>query len=95
MNGDSLQQKVTVANPMGFHMRPAAAFAKRAAEFQCTVTLTKDGRRVNGKNLLELMFLAAEQGTDLLLEVSGTDASVALPALAEILAAPSMDDDDS
>ncbi len=94
MNGETLRQTVTVANPQGFHLRPAAAFAKRAAQFQSTVTLTRDDRRVNGKSLMEIMFLAAEQGSELLVEVTGGDAPEALPALVEIIAAPSMDDGD-
>ncbi|MBY0525008.1 MAG: HPr family phosphocarrier protein [Gemmataceae bacterium] len=93
MTGPSLQRTVIVANPMGFHLRPMAAFARRAAQFQSTVTLTKEGRRVNGKHMLELMTLAAEQGTPLILDVNGSDATEALEALSEILAAPTMDDD--
>jgi phosphocarrier protein HPr len=93
MNGETLQHKVTITNPMGFHMRPAAAFAKRAAEFQSAVTVAKDDKRVNGKSWLELMLLAAEQGSEVLVEVSGSDARAALPALVELLAAPSMADD--
>jgi phosphotransferase system HPr-like phosphotransfer protein len=38
------------------------------------------------------MLLAAEQGTDLILEVSGSDAPSALEKLGEILAAEAMPD---
>jgi phosphotransferase system HPr (HPr) family protein len=88
MNGETLQRKVTVTDPLGLHMRPVTAFAKLAGRFQCTVTVCRDDRRVNGKSPLELMLLGAEQGSELTLEVSGADASAALEALAELLAAP-------
>ncbi len=88
MNGNTLQHKVLITNPQGLHMRPAAAFAEVAKRYQSTVTLTRDGRRVNGKSPLEMMFLAAEQGTELLLEVSGADAHDALRALVEFLDGP-------
>lgn len=93
MNGGSLRRTVTITNPMGFHFRPIAAFAQLAMRFQCNVTVWKDDRRVNGKSPLELMTLAAEQGTALIVEVSGTDAPAALDALAEVLAAPGQDDE--
>jgi phosphocarrier protein len=69
-------------------MRPLTAFAQRAGQFQSTVTVAKDAQRVNGKSPLELMLLAAQQGTELTLEVCGADARDAIDVLAELLAAP-------
>ena len=85
MNGDIRQQKVLITNPQGFHMRPISAFAQLAGRYQSTITVTKDGRRVNGKSPLELMFLAAEQGSELLLEANGPDADDAIAALVQLL----------
>jgi phosphocarrier protein len=92
MNGEVLQCKVIVTDPLGFHLRPLAAFAQRAKQFQSTVTVTKDDQRVNGKSPLELMLLAAQQGTELLLEVAGSDAEDALTVLSEMLASPGMNE---
>jgi phosphotransferase system HPr (HPr) family protein len=92
MNGETLQRRVTITNPQGFHMRPATAFAQLAGQFQSSVTVCKGTQRVNGKSPLELMFLGADQGTELTLEVSGADAHAAVEALALLLAAPSVDD---
>jgi phosphotransferase system HPr (HPr) family protein len=88
MNGEILRRKVIVQDPLGFHMRPLTVFAQRAGQFQCTVIVCKDDQRVNGKSPLELMLLAAQQGTELTLEVSGADAQAAIDVLAELLAAP-------
>lgn len=93
MNGPTLQRKVTITNPLGFHLRPIAAFARLAAQYQSTVTLANGSRRVNGKSALELMLLAAEQGTELILDISGSDAAEAIEALSAILVAPSVDDE--
>jgi phosphocarrier protein len=92
MNGETLLRKVTVVDPLGLHLRPASAFAQRAAQFQSTVVVAKDDQRVNGKSPLELMLLAAPQGTELTLEVSGADAPVAIDPLAELLAAPPLEE---
>jgi phosphocarrier protein HPr len=93
MSGPTLQRKVTISNPLGFHLRPMAAFARLAAQYQSAVTLSNGQRRVNGKSTLELMLLAAEQGTEILLEVSGSDAAAAIEPLSALLAAPSVDDE--
>jgi phosphocarrier protein len=86
MTGDSLRQSVTITNPQGLHMRPLQAFVEAATRFQSTVFLTKDGgERVNGKSLLNLLSLAAEQGTVVHLEVSGPDGEQALAELVEVL----------
>src|SRR5947209_13150958 len=92
MNGEILRRKVIVQDPLGLHMRPLTAFAQRAGQFQCTVTVTKEDQRVNGKSPLELMLLAAPQGSELVLEVSGKDAATALETLAELLAAPGIEE---
>jgi phosphocarrier protein HPr len=92
MNGEMLRRKVTVLDPLGLHMRPLTAFAQRAGQFQCTVTVAKEDQRVNGKSPLELMLLAAEQGTELTLEVSGTDAEKAIDELAELLIGSTADE---
>lgn len=84
MNGVTLKQTVTVADPQGLHMRPAAAFAKLARQFQSAVTVCRDDRRVNGKSQLDLMLLAAEPGAQLLVEVNGNDAEEALAALGSV-----------
>jgi phosphotransferase system HPr (HPr) family protein len=97
MNVQPLQQIVTIRDPQGLHMRPAAAFAKAARGFQSTVTLRHNDRSVNGKSQLDLMLLAAEPGVQLVLEVAGEDAAAALPALADVIEAVSAEgeDDDS
>jgi phosphotransferase system HPr (HPr) family protein len=92
MNGETIQRKVVITNPQGFHLRPASQFAQAAARFQSSVTLAKGDQRINGKSPLELMILGAEQGTELTLEVSGPDAADAADVLERILAASSADE---
>lgn len=88
MNGAPLQQKVVIRNPQGFHMRPMAAFAQLASRFESSVKVCREGQSVNGKSILDLMLLAAAQGTELTVEVAGPDAQTALDALVALLKAP-------
>jgi len=78
---------VRINNPQGLHMRPAAAFAQLARQFECTVAVSLNEKTVNGKSWLDLMLLAAEPNADVVVEVAGSDAEAALPALADLLAA--------
>jgi phosphotransferase system HPr (HPr) family protein len=94
MNGQPLSRAVTIRDPQGLHMRPAAAFAKAARGYQSVVTLRLNDKSVNGKSQLDLMLLAAEPGAELILEVVGDDAETALVALAEIIEAVSADGED-
>jgi phosphocarrier protein HPr len=93
MSGEPLRRVVTVANPQGLHMRPAAAFAKAARQYSSTVTVSRDDRSVNGKSQIDLLLLAAEPGAQLTLEVSGDDATAALDALGAILESVFEDND--
>ncbi len=47
--------------------------------------VSRPGRQVNGKSILDLMLLNAPQGTELTVEVEGTDAQEALEALCAVL----------
>lgn len=85
-NHGPLRRVVTVANPQGLHIRPAAAFAELAARFESRVAVSREGQTVDGKFWPDLLMLAAEHGTALTLEVDGKDAADALEALAQLLA---------
>jgi phosphotransferase system HPr (HPr) family protein len=89
MNGAPLERVVTINNPNGLHMRPCAAFVEAANAFESAVTIvTRDGRALNGKSILDLMGvgLAGLAGSELLLRVEGPDAPEALEVLAVQLA---------
>ena len=77
---------VDVTNTLGLHLRPAATFVKLAQQFQASVWVICDGRRANGKSILDLAILAAECGCRLELETDGPDAEAALVALTDLIA---------
>lgn len=83
--GDALRFKVLIQNPEGFHMRPVTSFAELAKTFQSSITVAKDDRVVDGKSPLEMLFLAAVQGSELTVEARGPDAREAVAALAALM----------
>jgi phosphocarrier protein len=72
---------VVVGNPQGLHARPAELFVKTASRYQARIEVIKEGQRVDGKSILNILTLAAVQGTQLRLEATGPDAQAALDAL--------------
>lgn len=73
-----------VRNKLGLHARPASLFAKTAGKFDSEITVQKDGNVINGKSIMGLMMLAAEQGSSLEVIASGHDAAEALDALEQL-----------
>ena len=67
----SLQQTVVIRNPQGFHMRPKAAFARLAGDYQCEVRVLWNGQTFDGKSMWALMGVAAEPGHSVTIEVTG------------------------
>ena len=80
------QQTVTIVNKLGMHARPSAMFVTEATRFEAEVWVSKDGTKVNGKSIMGVMMLAAEKGSELLLEVNGADEEAALAALVKVIA---------
>jgi phosphocarrier protein HPr len=59
---------------------------KTAAKFKSEITLVRDDVEVNGKSIMGVMMLAAEQGSTLLVRADGPDEAEALEALATLIA---------
>jgi phosphotransferase system HPr (HPr) family protein len=80
------KRTVVITNPHGFHLRPMQAFVELASRFQANVRVQCDNKEpVDGKSIMSLMLLGAEQGSSLTIEVIGPDGSAALEALADLL----------
>ena len=80
----TLSRQVTVTNPQGLHARPADLLVRCAKRFDADIEVAKNGNRVNGKSILDLLMLAAEQDSILELYARGDDAEAALEALAHL-----------
>ena len=77
-------RSVVVLNSQGLHARPADMLVKLASEFDADIEIVKNGEHVNGKSILSVITLAAEQGTQLSITANGSDAEDAVAALAEL-----------
>jgi phosphocarrier protein HPr len=79
------ERAIQIVNRAGMHARPAAKFVKLAGSFASEITVKKDGLEVNGKSIMGVLMLSAEQGATLLVTAQGDDASDAVKALADLV----------
>lgn len=68
-----IEKEVTIVNKAGMHTRPASAIVKIAARYKADFHITKNSFQVNGKSIIGVMTLAAEQGSKLSLRFDGSD----------------------
>ncbi len=80
-----MERDVKIVNRAGMHARPAAEFVKTAGRYAADITVEKDGLEVNGKSIMGVLMLAAEQGSLLRLSATGNDALAAVDALADLV----------
>ena len=76
---------MTIVNKLGLHARAAAKFVGCAAAFSSSIQAGKDGDMVDGKSIMSVMMLAAGKGTELDLEINGSDEKSALEALTTLI----------
>ncbi len=74
---------VTVKNLLGLHARAANVLAQQASLFSSVVELEDPttGRRVDAKSIMQLLMMAAGQGSELVLHIVGDDQVEATDAL--------------
>jgi len=77
--------EATIRNKLGLHARPAMAFVDLANRYQSEVRVIKGRQNVDGKSIMQMMLLAATQGTRLVIEARGGDAREACKALEALI----------
>ena len=75
---------ITIKNPHGLHARPAAELSKLSGTFESDIKLSKDGIDVNAKSVMGVMMLAAEYGSSIVIQISGSDENEAMDALIQL-----------
>lgn len=80
-----IKKKLIVMNKQGLHARPAALFVQIANKFDARITVGRDKERVNGKSIMGILMLGAEKGSEIMIEVEGSDAHLAIVELERIV----------
>jgi phosphotransferase system HPr (HPr) family protein len=81
------QITTTITHSVGLHARPAAVFVQTAKRFTSTISVRVGERQANAKSMVQVLTLAAKQGSELTIHAEGDDADQALQALKELIEA--------
>ena len=77
--------EVTIKNKAGVHARPSSLFVQTASKYDSDINVIFDDEIINGKSIMGLMLLAAEQGRVLTLECDGKDEDEMIADLVDLI----------
>ena len=82
-----IERNITLINKYGLHARASTRLAQVAKSFASEVKLARvdDSEYVDGKSILGLLTLGAENGQQLILRVRGDDAAEAISAIMDLV----------
>ena len=78
-------KEVIVRCESGLHNKQVTYFVQKANEFESSIWLESDNRKMNAKSLLGIMSLGVVTGSVVNLIASGSDAEAAVNALETLL----------
>ena len=80
-----IRETARIVNKLGLHARPSAMLVSAAAKFKSEVFFSKGDLRINGKSIMGVMMLAAELGSELVVEVDGEDEQEAMTEIIKVI----------
>ncbi len=79
-----IEREFTVKNRLGLHARPAALFVQATSRFRSGVKVRRGDQEVDGKSIMGLMMLAAEEGAKVSITANGPDETDVIAALEKL-----------
>ena len=79
-----IEETLQIKNKHGLHARPAAHLVKIAGKFTSEIKIFKDGLEINAKSIMGVMMLAAEPGSEVLVQDDGMDEGEALAEIEDL-----------
>ena len=77
--------QLLIRNQLGLHARACALFVKAASRYKSEILVARDDLEVNGKSIMGVMMLAAEEGATIVVKANGPDEGEALATLRELV----------
>jgi phosphocarrier protein len=82
--GEVQERIIRVGNSLGLHARPAGKISQEAQRYEASITVQSCDMEADAKSILDLLTLAAPQGTELTLRAQGPDAGEAITGLSKL-----------
>lgn len=80
-----LHKKIKLINKLGLHARASMKLIDTANKFGSNIIIKFDNKEVNAKSILNIMVLGAKCGSELTLEVTGSDEERAMQAICDLI----------
>ncbi|GAU79222.1 HPr family phosphocarrier protein [Fusibacter sp. 3D3] len=80
-----MEKNLILTAEAGFHARPASIFAKKAMEYSGDVTITFEGKEINGKSVMSILTLGAVCDSAITIKVVGEEEALMMDQLVEIV----------
>ena len=79
---------MTLINDLGLHARAAAQVVREAAKYSSRITISREDRGVHAdaRSILDILYLAAGLGKEVLIHADGDDAEAALSSISDLFA---------
>lgn len=75
----------TIKNKMGLHMRPANVFVTEMTKFNSDVNIIMNGKKINGKSIMNIMAACIKFGSEITVECDGADEAEMLAKATELI----------
>jgi len=75
----------TLKNKLGLHARAAATIVNVSSRYDSRVFLEKDGKKIDGKSILDILTLACPLGSRITVEADGLDADDVMKEIEELV----------
>ena len=79
---------VRICNKLGLHVRAATLLVQLAGSFDAEITISLGDQAADAKSIMEVLMLAATQGSDVVLAVQGespAEEALILEALSQLI----------
>jgi phosphocarrier protein HPr len=80
-----LSKQLTIINKLGLHARATAKLVTLVGRFSSEVTIQLNNKSANAKSIMGVMMLAAAQGCQISLTITGEDENECLLAIADLI----------
>lgn len=80
-----LEKKITVKIPTGLEARPVAMFVQVASQFESTIYVALQEKKVNAKSIMGMMSLGVLENEALLISIDGVDEQEAMDGIEKYL----------
>ncbi|HCK04311.1 MAG TPA: HPr family phosphocarrier protein [Methylophilaceae bacterium] len=72
-----IKKKIKIINKLGLHARASSKLTQLSSKFSSKIFIIKDEKKVDAKSIMDLLMLAASQGTEIELLTDGPDELIA------------------